>query len=371
MLKKLAFTLLLGAAFFAPQVASAQSYNAPGSAAQAQQQSTVVISTSNASILASNIGSSLGSSLGSGFSGFGGGGFTGGTVTGGGAGNQPRGANLAPTSNTGVAMNSRESGRAAGAADKRFGAWLQGDYTSLEYNRTVLAFDGTAYSILGGLDYSVTDRFLVGLSLGYESADITTTYNAGTLKGTGVGVTPFFGFALNNTWSLSGYANYTALEYDMTRTGNTVRGSYDATRWFVGGGLDGNYAVGRFRLMPTVGVLYLEEKSDAYRESTGANVAGSTTKLGRLSFGGSVGYAFDNLMPYVKLVGEYDFEHPDEVSIGNGQFTQVETFGGSAALGVRFFGAGGISGHVEGGYKSLGREDLNVWNIGGRVRMAF
>lgn len=350
MLKKLAFTLLLGAAFFAPQVASAQSYNAPGSSSEAQKQSTVIISTSNAGILASNIGASLGSSLGSSFN---------------------RIVDAAPKSNTGVAMNSRESGRAAGAADKRFGAWLQGDYTSLEYNRTVLAFDGTAYSMLAGLDYKATDRLLLGVSLGYESADITTTYNAGTLEGTGFGITPFMGFALNNTWSLSAYANYTMLEYDMTRTGNTIRGSYDATRWFMGGGLDGNYAVGRFRLMPTVGVLYLEEKSDAYRESTGANVAGSTTKLGRLSFGGSVGYAFESLMPYVKLVGEYDFEHPDEVSIGNGQFTQVETFGGSAAVGVRFLGASGMSGHIEGGYKSLGREDLNVWSVGGRVRMAF
>ncbi|MBP6819573.1 MAG: autotransporter outer membrane beta-barrel domain-containing protein [Ferrovibrio sp.] len=352
MLKKLAFTLLLGAAFFAPQVASAQGYNAPGSSSQAQQQSTVIISTSNASILASNIGSSLSASIGGSFSGL-------------------RVVDAAPKSNTGVAMNSRESGRAAGAADKRFGAWLQGDYTSLEYNRTVLAFDGSAYSMLAGLDYKASDRLLLGVSLGYESADITTTYNAGTLEGTGFGVTPFMGFALNNTWSLSAYANYTMLEYDMTRTSNTVRGSYDATRWFVGGGLDGNYAVGRFRLMPTVGVLYLEEKSDAYRESTGANVAGSTTKLGRLSFGGSVGYAFENLMPYVKLVGEYDFEHPDEVSIGNGQFTQVETFGGQAAIGVRFLGASGMSGHIEGGYKSLGREDLNVWSVGGRVRMAF
>jgi len=363
MLKKLAFTLLLGAAFFAPQVASAQGYNAPGSSGEAQKQATVVISSSNAAILASNIGSSLGASLG-------------GSLGGGGTFSSPSGtirpgASLSPSGNSGVAMNSRESGRAAGAADKRFGAWLQGDYTSLEYNRTVLAFDGTAYSMLAGLDYKATDRLLLGVALGYESADITTTYNAGTLEGTGFGITPFMGFALNNTWSLSAYANYTMLEYDMTRTGNTIRGSYDATRWFMGGGLDGNYAVGRFRLMPTVGVLYLEEKSDAYRESTGANVAGSTTKLGRLSFGGSVGYAFESLMPYVKLVGEYDFEHPDEVSIGNGQFTQVETFGGSAAVGVRFFGASGVSGHVEGGYKSLGREDLNVWTVGGRVRMAF
>ncbi|WP_430395893.1 autotransporter outer membrane beta-barrel domain-containing protein [Ferrovibrio sp.] len=317
-----------------------------------------IASAQTASLISGAIGSALSSGLGGGFGGSISGGFR---ISSGPDGNP--GASLA-------SMNGRDSGRAAGSADKKFGSWMQGSYASVENSQAGLQMDGNVYNLVGGLDYKLSDRFLVGLSLAYENLDLTTTFNNGSTKNDGLSVIPYVGFQLNNTWSVSASGGYGMLNYDVVRNTN-VRGSFDAERWFVSGNLNGAYNFGRWVVLPTVGVMYLEEKSDAYTESTGGLVVSNTSKLGRLSFGGNVGYAFEKVMPYVKVVGEYDFEKNAPVALGNGTFSNDDKLGAQLGLGLNFFGAGGISGNLEGAYLSAGRQDLDVWSVSARLRATF
>lgn len=268
-------------------------------------------------------------------------------------------------------MNSRDAGRAGGAGDKKFGAWLQGAYTSVDNTQAGLQFDGDVFNLVGGLDYMVNDRVVVGLALGYETLDLTTTFNAGTIEADGFGISPYIGVALNKTWSWDAVAGYTWLNYDTTRNSNAVRGSFDATRWFVASNLTGNYAMGRWRLMPKVGVLYLEEKADAYADSTGGTIGSVTTKLGRVSAGARFGYAFNSVMPYVKIMGEYDFEKNGPVRLANGTFSNDDDMGAQLGLGFDFYGSNTFSGNVEAAYLSAGRADLDVWTATARLRVKF
>ncbi|QDO96326.1 autotransporter outer membrane beta-barrel domain-containing protein [Ferrovibrio terrae] len=279
--------------------------------------------------------------------------------------------NRAPNQTT--YLNSRDTGRNAGAADKPFGVWLQGAYSTIDNGQVGAAADGTAINTVLGLDYKLSDRLVIGVGGIYENVDVDTNTltGRGNVQSEGFGIAPYLGFQLTNRWSASLSGAYSWLSYDAKRTNNTVSGSYDATRWMLNGSLNGTYTSGKIVMMPQVGVMYLEEEADAFTESNGQVNASNTIKLGRLYAGGKVGYAMGTMMPYFKLIGEYDFEHPDALAIGNGTFTNDDDTGGKVGLGVDFFSAGPFSGNLEGTYDSLGRTDLDVWTISGRVRMRF
>jgi hypothetical protein len=339
-----------------------------------------IASAQTASLISGAIGGAISGGIGGGFGGGGGfspggggGGFSpggggGGTLT---PGTTSDSGNRAPNQTT--YLNSRDTGRNAGAADKPFGVWIQGAHTWIDNGQVGASADGTAANLVTGLDYKLTDRLVIGVAGVYETVDVdTNTINGrGNVQNEGFGLSPYLGYQLTPRWTATLSGSYNWLSYDTKRTNNTISGSYDATRWTVNAGLGGIYSAGRFRMLPEVGVLYLEEKADAFTESNGQANASNTIKLGRLSAGGKVGYAMNTMMPYFKLIGEYDFEHPDALAIGNGTFTNDDDTGGKVGLGVDFFSAGPFSGNLEGSYDSLGRTDLDVWTISGRLRMRF
>ena len=357
--------------------------------------SNQVVSTAATTQSTSTTGSLIVSGASSALSGLGGGGFGGGSIGGGGGGFAPGGgtgggfapgggggggtgapANQGssldrPNSNATTFLNSREQGRAAGNSDKRWGAWMMGAYTSIENTQSGVQLDGDVYNLVGGLDYMVTDRVVVGVSVSYENSNIDTTFNRGKVESNGFSVLPYIGVALNNTWSASLAGGLSWVNYDVMRNSNAATGSYDADRWLISANLNGNYGFGRVRVMPMAGLLYFEETGDAYTESTGAAVAGSKSKLGRLTAGAKMGYAFNSVMPFVKLVGEYDFDKNDPVQISAGRFTHDEDFGAQIGGGFDFYGSSVLSGTVEGAYLSAGREDLNVWTVSARLRAKF
>lgn len=280
-------------------------------------------------------------------------------------------ANAAPVTLSG--FNSRDTGRNAGAGDKKYGLWLQGAYSNIEDSTVGAGVDGDAFSGVLGLDYKLNDRMMLGVAFTYENVDLDTSTLAGAGKSEsdGFGIAPYIGFSLSPQWSASATAGYSWVDYDTSRNGNTITGSFDAKRWFASGALNGSYARGNLRIMPQVGILYLNEDQDAYTESTGAAVGSTEIKLGRLSAGGRLGYVTGSVMPYVKLIGEYDFEHPDAVAIGNGTFTSDDDFGGKVGVGMDFFTARSFTGTVETSYDSLGRSELDVWTLMARLRTQF
>lgn len=279
--------------------------------------------------------------------------------------------NRAPNQTT--YLNSRDTGRNAGAADKPFGVWLQGAYSSIDNSQLGAAADGSAINTVLGLDYKVSDRLVIGVGGIYENVDVDTRTltGFGNVQSKGFGIAPYLGYQLSSQWSASLSGAYSWLSYDTKRTNNTISGSYDATRWMVNGSLNGNYASGKIVMMPQVGVMYLEEEADAFTESNGLANASNTIKLGRLYAGGKVGYVMGKVMPYINLVGEFDFEHPDALAIGNGTFTNSEDFGGKVGIGFNFISGNTVSGSFEGSYDSIGRTDLDVWTVSGRLRMQF
>lgn len=286
----------------------------------------------------------------------------------------PAGGNVVPggVAPSGGLLNSRQMGKGGAGAAPKLGVWAQGSYVSVESTEASLSMDGYIYNVAGGIDYKFNDRGVAGVSLGFEHVDIDSTFNTGTYKSDGIALAPYIGYSLTPNWSVDFTAGYVWLDFDTTRNNEAVKGTFEGGRWFGAANLTGNYAVNRWRLSPKVGVLYLNEEHDAYTESgsSTAQVESDTIKIGRASAGLKVGYAFDNFLPYGKITGEWDFEHPDSVLKSNGQMSNDEDFGANLAVGVDIF-KGPVSGTVEASYNSALREDLDVWQATARIRYQF
>ncbi len=277
---------------------------------------------------------------------------------------------VAPQGPTSRLFDTRQMGRAAGGRFAKVGVWVEGSVTAIDKNETGLSMDGTVYTLIGGADYKFNDRGVVGLALGYDSVDIDTAFNNGTYESNGLTVAPYFGYALTPRWSIDLSGGYTWLDYDTSRNSSAVRGSFDAGRWFGSANVNGTYSHNRWRFFPRLGVLYLSETQDGYTETgAGATVVGEDSfDFGRLTGGLKLGYAFNNVLPYAKVMGEWDFTTPDSVQKANGQFSNVDDGGVVLGLGVDVF-RGPFTASLEGSYNSGLRDDLDIYQ--GKLRLRY
>lgn len=253
------------------------------------------------------------------------------------------------------------------------GVWVQGGYTDVDQSTTGAAFSGDLVNVVAGYDRFVTERLLLGVAFSYETLDIDTSFlsGRGSLENDGYGLAPYIGYRFDDTWSADLAVGYNWLSYDSKVDNNTASGSFDAERWFANTSVNGIFRSANWRFLPKAGLLYMKETQDAYTQTNGVRVAEADIRLGRVYAGGRIGYATETMMPYIKLIGEYDFKRPGAQAIGNGQFTSDDDTGAQIGAGIEFFSTGPYSGAVEVGYNSAFREDLDVWNALARVRIAF
>jgi hypothetical protein len=396
---KVCRSLLLGLPFLAASPAFAASSVSGSQPAN----STVapIVSSQTSSIVSSAVSGAVGggfvpSSGGGGFTpggggggftpgGGGGGGFTpsgggsgGGTPGGGGSGGgfTPGGGGGSgagqPSSSLdgGVPYAStRQMGLAAGSEPAKLGIWTQGTASRIVKTEDFLKMDGFAYNGILGVDYKFTPDIVVGVAGSYEKVDLDTGYNRGSYDGSGFSVLPYVGIGLGNGWSWDASVGYGWLNYDVTRNAGAIKGSYDSERFSINTNLIGFASYEGFLFQPKIGLMYINEDQDAYKEvGTGGNRIGADhSEFGRMTAGSKIGYAFGNSIPYLKLYGEWDFLVPEATTKSNGKKSDISRGGGVVGVGYEVF-MGGLIGSVEANYNSLFREDLDIWTAAIRLR---
>jgi hypothetical protein len=265
-------------------------------------------------------------------------------------------------------FNTRQTGVSAGNAPKS-GFWVQGGYTTVEGDDTGGEFDGDVMNFLVGADFKPNSNSVVGVAIGYEDLDIDTTFNNGTFEGSGFGITPYFGLSLSPSVSVQVLGGWTSVEYDTTRNSGAITSSFDADRIFGSASITGNVMLSKdLNLAPKATVLYVSEDQDASTDSSGVAVAATTLDLGRISFGGTLSYMGDKASPYVRVMGEYDYEKEDAVDLGNGAFSSNDDTGINGAIGVNLNLGNGVNGNLEVSSASILRDNLDVYTYTGRIR---
>jgi Autotransporter beta-domain len=274
----------------------------------------------------------------------------------------------------------KEFGLSGGAHEKGgVGLWAQGAYTRIKNSNSATIFDGNIITGLVGIDKKfVDDRLLVGLSAGYETMSLDTTFNNGNMDSNGFMVVPYASWKLDDIFSLSASGGGAWINYDMDRLdpSNNAKftGTTDAARYFGAVMLNADKKIENVRLGGSLGAAYTREKKDAFTETAGAvraNVAEQTTRLGQARLGGTVGYDFGLIEPYAGLSGQYDFSKTSLPPVGAGQTKPSDDdFGLVPSVGANFKFMPNFTGMIEGSMMLL-RDNYKEHTGVARVRVEF
>ncbi|WP_417790707.1 autotransporter domain-containing protein [Terasakiella pusilla] len=250
-----------------------------------------------------------------------------------------------------------EEGKAAGDGQQKVGVWVNFSGSRFLFDKPDSKFDGNIFTGMVGVDYALTDRYRVGLGLGYEKTDIDTTFNEGHEEAQGWTAAPYVSYQYNDNYSVNLSAGFSKLDYDMDRKDqldkNTITGSTDALRWFGALNFNGNWNNDNLVYGANVGTLFSHEDKDGFTEvGSGATTVGDDiTEIGRVSIGGNVGYKFFDMMtPYVRAKYSYDYQDggsDDESSVKTGLGVNFD-YGSSVSAGVE------ANGTLKGDYKEAG-----------------
>jgi len=210
------------------------------------------------------------------------------------------------------------TGLSAGEEGNNNGLWISGSWTDLENDLSSTAYDGDSWLVMGGYDVMFTDRFLFGVAVGYDQADLDTTFNTGTLDSDGLTISPYAAYLFTDSLSMDLLVSYSDLGYDTSRTNRTITGSYDATRVMFSSSLTYYYFMDKWNLSGKLGYMYSVEEADRFTESDGTAVGDRTTNLGEIRVGGRAGYYYNNWEPYFSAYYLYD-STLEEVRVAAGQ----------------------------------------------------
>ena len=187
--------------------------------------------------------------------------------------------------NLGLASNHDQKQR----TPARFDAWIEGYYTSFDYDR--IGPDSNGHSFVGylGTDYRISDSLLIGALAQLDSTKETSSMLTSKVDGNGWMAGPYLSARLYKNIFLDLRAaggNSSSNDLEMAN----VSADFDTTRWLVFGRISGDWHKGPWRFTPTTSLAYLEENIKRFTDSTGASVSGQSISLGQATFGPEIGY---------------------------------------------------------------------------------
>ncbi len=287
-----------------------------------------------------------------------------------------------------------------------FSAFLTGYYFTGDQDPTSLesGFDFDGYSITGGVDKMISDRFVIGVAGGYTDTGIDFDDAAGgldteaySISGYGVAnVSDALQASLMTSYSFIDYRSERNISYNDGRdqVDRTAVGETDATQFALTGALHYTFQSGAFSWGPMARFSYLRQHVDGFEETgaSGLNLAYNdersfsvTSGLG-LNAAYSASTAAGVITPYVRA--EWEHEYDDDARVFSVRYvadTFAETLTEPAAFivtdapdrdrarigaGVAAQFAGGVAGFID--YETVvALDNVSSHTISAGLRVEF
>ena len=146
------------------------------------------------------------------------------------------------------------------------------------------AFDGDLGILYLGADYLVSPDFLVGILGQLDWASETSSFLGEDISGNGWMAGPYVSARLQENVFFDARAAWGRSTNELSIAGIVANDTFETSRWLLRGNLTGNQQYGRWRVTPSVAVVYFEEEQDSYMSGTGVLIPSQTVALGRASF---------------------------------------------------------------------------------------
>jgi Autotransporter beta-domain len=93
-----------------------------------------------------------------------------------------------------------EGGKTIGGGDAS-SLWVSSDFSSLKNDFARTRFNGDIHTLLAGLDYTRSDKYIFGVAISHETSNFNTRFNIGNEKTSGWNISPYFAVLLTEAWS--------------------------------------------------------------------------------------------------------------------------------------------------------------------------
>jgi outer membrane autotransporter protein len=175
----------------------------------------------------------------------------------------------------------------APAPRPKWNVWADGKYSWIDGENDISDSDGPLINATAGIDYKITDRFVLGLMGLYENSSLKTSSSVGTdAEGEGVGA--YLGLTLTSNIVFSALVTGTFFnnDYDLIFS----KASTDSDRIQASAGFTGYYyPATSWRWSPSVTAAWSGEWLDSYNDSFGNDFAGQKVETALLSVGNQIG----------------------------------------------------------------------------------
>jgi outer membrane autotransporter protein len=278
----------------------------------------------------------------------------------------------APAAKTAALYSEFGSGVAAGDGNSGMTGFASLSFNNAEDDFVSTAYDSDTTSFSFGVDKSMSDKMIVGISAGYSSTDTSTTFNAGSSDTTGWNLAPYLSYVVNDMISLDASVGYSSSESDNSRVsaGTTITGTQDSSSKFASLGINAAKWMDNLGLSANAGYTWSGSDSDGFTESNGTVISSSSSTFKQIHLGGQVSYYTEKAMPYASLTWQKELGK-ERVAVAAGQATPSNDADELVlGLGLSFFGEGAVSGGISGS-KTFSRDNFDGSMISANVSIAF
>jgi outer membrane autotransporter protein len=170
---------------------------------------------------------------------------------------------------------------------------------------------------MAGVDYRLTDKLVVGASLGHEYLDLKTRYNYGGMWAQGVSFTPYLGYSITDQLTVDALVSYTHLWNNVSESPQAnsleINGDFESNRLMAAANVNYRIPASLADTIFSVGYMYSSEWSPSYTARsnnnilTDKNVDAHNAWIGELRAGVRFEHAFaERYVPYAGAYYLYD-----------------------------------------------------------------
>ncbi len=225
-----------------------------------------------------------------------------------------------------------------GLLNEKVGLWARGNYSfgDKDTESRSPGFDAEQWTLVGGADYRITDRAVIGAALAYGVADVAFNNNDGGLRTTSWAVSLYGSMYAGKNFFIDAIINAADAGYEANRNITYVDGAGlvdeqargDTSGMTLSAGLSGGYdfLVGGLTVSPSLGVFYIDAALDNFTEKGASglnllydkqNFTSLTGNLGlRLTYSLNLSWAV--LLPQVRI--DYVREFNEDVDVFSVRF---------------------------------------------------
>lgn len=176
---------------------------------------------------------------------------------------------------------------ADGGLDGRWGGFVNVGYNWGKVDETSLQdpYKFGSFNVLAGLDYRVSDSFVLGGAISYSDTDSDYEQSLGSVKAATTGVAAYATWYSGKAF-VDGFLAYGSVNYDSTRNiaipsnsgiapiNTSATASPKGSQWSMALGIGADYETGALTVTPAARIGYIWVKNDAFDENEPVNGLG-------------------------------------------------------------------------------------------------